>query len=65
MSQSSRPLLRNEPIFTVEATLEGTVTLGHTPCGERRFAGIAGRTVKERKPNGRILPAGGLHQSVT
>jgi hypothetical protein len=64
VSQSSQPLLVNEPIFTVEATLESTVTLGRTPYGERRFVGITGGTVKGRKLNGRILPGGADWQTV-
>jgi hypothetical protein len=49
-------MLRQEPIFTIEAELAPILELGPTPYGGRRVIGILGGTVRGRKLNGRILP---------
>lgn len=51
-------LVRNQPIFTVDAELEAILSLGRTPYGERRVVGISGGTVQGPKLTGRILPGG-------
>ena len=57
-------MLGKEPIFTIEAELDGMMTLGRTPYGERRFVGISGGSVSGAKLNGRILPGGADWQIV-
>jgi len=59
-----RAILEDQPMFTIEATLEATVILGCTPRGERRFVAIAGGIVKGRKLSGRIMPGGADWQIV-
>ena len=54
----SRSLLSKQPIFTINAELEGVTSLGRTPYGERRVIGILGGSVRGPKLAGRILPGG-------
>jgi hypothetical protein len=51
-------ILRQTPIFTIEAELEAIMSLGQTPSGERRIIGILGGPVRGPKLNGRVLPGG-------
>jgi hypothetical protein len=51
-------MLTEQPIFTIQAELEGIMNLGRTPLGERRIIGILGGSVHGPKLNGRILPGG-------
>jgi hypothetical protein len=51
-------MLGTQPIFTIQAELEGITSLGRTPYGERRVIGILGGTVRGPKLSGRILPGG-------
>jgi Protein of unknown function (DUF3237) len=51
-------MLGTQPIFTVDAELDGIMDLGRTPYGGRRIIGILGGTVHGPKLNGRILPGG-------
>src|SRR5450830_1797162 len=57
-------MLSPNPIFTIQAELEGIMNLGRTPYGERRIIGILGGTVRGPKLNGRILPGGADWQIV-
>jgi Protein of unknown function (DUF3237) len=51
-------MLSKQPIFTINAELEGITSLGRTPYGERRIIGILGGSVRGPKLAGRILPGG-------
>jgi uncharacterized protein DUF3237 len=51
-------MLSQQPIFTINAELEGITSLGRTPYGERRVIGILGGSVRGPKLTGRILPGG-------
>jgi hypothetical protein len=51
-------MLTEQPIFTIQAELEGIMNLGRTPLGERRIIGILGGSVQGPKLNGRVLPGG-------
>jgi uncharacterized protein DUF3237 len=51
-------MLSEQPIFTINAELEGITSLGRTPYGERRIIGILGGSVRGPKLAGRILPGG-------
>ena len=51
-------MLSKQPIFTINAELEGVTSLGRTPYGERRVIGILGGSVRGPKLTGRILPGG-------
>jgi hypothetical protein len=51
-------MLSQQPIFTISAELEGVISLGRTPYGERRVIGILGGSVRGPKLAGRILPGG-------
>ena len=51
-------MLSAQPIFTIEADLDGIMNLGPVPLGERRIIGIRGGTVRGPKFNGRVLPGG-------
>jgi hypothetical protein len=59
-----KAILEDQPMFTIEASLETTVILGCTPHGERRFVAITGGIVKGRKLSGRIMPGGADWQIV-
>lgn len=51
-------LLKQEPIFTVQAELDSILNVGRTPLGERRIIGILGGTVRGPRLDGRVLPGG-------
>jgi len=51
-------MLSKQPIFTINAELEGITSLGRTPYGERRIIGILCGSVRGPKLAGRILPGG-------
>ena len=51
-------MLSKQPIFTINAELEGVTSLGRTPYGERRVIGILGGSVRGPKLAGRIRPGG-------
>jgi hypothetical protein len=51
-------MFSEQPIFTINAELEGVTSLGRTPYGERRVIGILGGSVRGPKLAGRILPGG-------
>jgi len=51
-------MLSAQPIFTIQCELDGIMSLGQTPLGERRIINILGGPVMGTKLNGRILPGG-------
>jgi len=51
-------MLTAQPIFTIRCELEGIMSLGQTPLGERRIINILGGPVTGPKLNGRVLPGG-------
>lgn len=51
-------MLSTQPIFTIHCELEGILSLGQTPLGERRIINILGGPVSGPKLNGRVLPGG-------
>jgi len=51
-------MLDTQPIFTIRCELEGIMSLGRTPLGERRIINIVGGPVSGPKLNGRVLPGG-------
>lgn len=51
-------MLSAQPIFTIQCELDGIMSLGHTPLGERRIVNILGGPVHGPKLNGRVLPGG-------
>lgn len=51
-------MLSAQPIFTIRCELEGIMSLGQTPLGERRIINILGGPVTGPKLNGRVLPGG-------
>jgi hypothetical protein len=57
-------MIGQQPIFTVAAELEATLSIGRTPYGERRCVGITGGTVSGPRLTGRILPGGADWQIV-
>lgn len=51
-------MLSAQPIFTIHCELEGIMSLGRTPLGDRRIINILGGPVRGPKLNGRVLPGG-------
>lgn len=51
-------MLSAQPIFTIQCELDGIMSLGHTPLGERRIVNILGGPVRGPRLNGRVLPGG-------
>jgi hypothetical protein len=51
-------MLSAQPIFTIQCELEGIMSLGQTPVGERRIINILGGPVTGARLNGRVLPGG-------
>lgn len=51
-------MLSMQPIFTIRCELDGIMSLGQTPLGERRIINILGGPVTGAKLNGRVLPGG-------
>lgn len=51
-------MLSAQPIFTIHCELDGIMSLGRTPLGERRIINILGGPVTGVKLNGRVLPGG-------
>lgn len=57
-------MLSPQPIFTIRCQLEGIMSLGQTPLGERRIINILGGPVTGPKLTGRVLPGGADWQIV-
>lgn len=57
-------MLSTQPIFTIQCELDGIISLGQTPLGERRIINILGGPVTGIKLNGRVLPGGADWQIV-
>jgi len=51
-------MLSAQPIFTIRCELEGIMSLGQTPLGERRIINILGGPVTGPRLSGRVLPGG-------
>jgi hypothetical protein len=51
-------MLSADPIFTIHCELEGIMSLGRTPLGERRIINILGGPVTGPRLQGRVLPGG-------
>lgn len=57
-------MLSAQPIFIIQCELDGIVSLGRTPLGERRIVNILGGPVTGVKLRGRVLPGGADWQIV-
>jgi hypothetical protein len=51
-------MLSVQPIFTIHCELDGIMSLGQTPLGERRIINVLGGPVTGIRLNGRVLPGG-------
>ena len=58
------PLLSEQPIFSIHCQLEGILTFGATPYGERRIISILGGSVEGPRLKAKILPGGADWQIV-
>lgn len=57
-------MLSAQPIFTIRCELDGIMSLGQTPLGERRIINILGGPVTGPKLSGHVLPGGADWQIV-